>query len=83
MRSTLSRGIPSSMDADMVRELIRDNMECLEMTQAQYAEMCGYSPQYLSDFLGGRRGPGKSILQAEGLVAVTYYEYDKRSPLDP
>ncbi len=68
-----------ALDAEMVRNHIRARMEAMRVTQAQYAEMCGYSPQYLSDFLNGKRSPGRAILDAEGLEAVTHYEY-KRSP---
>ena len=68
-------GIPLSLDADMVRSHIRTKIEALRMTQKAYAEMCGYSEQYLSDFLNGMRAPGKVILDAEDLIAVTYYEY--------
>jgi transcriptional regulator with XRE-family HTH domain len=70
-------GIPSSMDADMVRSRIRDKIEAMGITQSAYAEMCGYSQAYLSDFLNGLRGPGPAILKAEGLKAVTYYEFDE------
>lgn len=71
----MSKGLPMSMDADMVRNIVREQMEALEMTQKAYAEMCGYSAQYLSDFLSGRRDPGLAILDGLGLKAVTYYEY--------
>ena len=70
-----TKGMPSSMDADMVRSLIRDKIKAMDLTQADYAAMCGYSPAYLSDVLAGRKDPGKAILAAEGLVAVTYYEH--------
>jgi hypothetical protein len=71
----MSTGIPLSMDADMVRNHIRTKMQAMGMTQKAYAEMCGYSEQYLGDFLNGRRNPGLKILEAEDLKAVTYYEY--------
>ncbi len=62
------------MDAAAVRNMIRENMKRLGMTQAAYASAHGYSQAYLSDVLAGRRELGKAILDAEGLVAVTYYE---------
>ena len=61
----------------MVRDQIREKLKACGMTQKQYAEVCGYSESYLSDFLNGRRDPGEAILKAEGLRAVTYYEYDE------
>lgn len=69
------KGIPLSMDSDMVRSRVRSNMEVLKMSQKEYAEMSGYSEQYLCDFLAGRREPGKKILDAENLKAVVYYEH--------
>lgn len=68
-------GIPLSMDADMVRAHIRRKMEAMGMTQKAYAAMCGYTHQHLRQFLCGSKGPGPKILDAEGLHAVTYYEY--------
>jgi len=70
--------IPLSMDADMVRQHIRTKMKVLGVNQREYAEIYCYSEQYLSDFLNGKRNPGKKILAAEGFVAVTtYYEYER------
>lgn len=67
--------IPSSMDADMVRQQIRHKMWKLGVNQAEYARMCGYAPQILSNFLTGHRpNPLKCILEAEGLRKVVYYE---------
>jgi transcriptional regulator with XRE-family HTH domain len=74
----VSRGIPSSMDADMVRDLIRSKIKRMRTTQQAYAEMSGYSAQHLSDVLGGKREPSHAVLKAEGLVRVTYYEYKSR-----
>lgn len=68
-------GIPSSLDSDMVRSMVRRKMEVIGLNQKEYAEMCGYSEQYLSDFLAGHREPGKKILDGENLKAVTYYEF--------
>lgn len=73
------RGLPSSWDADMVRASIRDKIEKMGVTQAAYAEMCGYTPQHLRQFLCGSKGPGPKILDAEGLQAVTYYEFKDAS----
>lgn len=69
------RGIPSSMDADMVRNHIREKIKALGMSQREYADMCGYGEQFLSMVLRGARAPSKKILDAEGLHAVTYYEF--------
>jgi transcriptional regulator with XRE-family HTH domain len=65
------------MTADQLRERIRIRLEKLRITQKEYAKMCGYSEQYLSDFLSGNREPGEKILKAECLKAVTYYEQSK------
>lgn len=75
MRPSGKRGIPSSMDADMVRDHIRTKIEALGMSQREYAEMCGYDYSYLSRVLSGEREPGTVILEAEGMKAVTYYEF--------
>lgn len=62
----------------MVRNMVRTNMATLGMSMRQYAEMNGYTAAYLSDFLKGICGPGKKILNAEGLKVVKYYEYKDR-----
>lgn len=69
------RGIPSSMDADMVRDHIRTKIEAMGVSQREYANLCGYDYTYLSRVLSGERPPGKTILDAEGMTAVTYYEF--------
>ncbi len=71
----MSKGIPASWDADMVRSHIRDKIEAMGVSQREYADMCGYDHTHLSRVLNGDKLPGKKILDAEGLVAVTYYEY--------
>lgn len=71
----MSKGMPSSMDADMVRSSIRSKIEAMGMSQREYADMCGYDHTHLSRVLNGEKLPGKKILDAEGLHAVTYYEY--------
>ena len=43
----------------------------------QAAKEWGLSPSYLSDFLNGRRGPGKAILTAIGYEKVVKVEYRK------
>ena len=69
------RGIPSSMDADMVRDHIRSKILDLGMSQREYAHVCGYDHTHLSRVLNGEKLPGKLMLDAEGMQAVTYYEF--------
>lgn len=71
----MAKGIPSSMDADMVRDLIRSKMRAIGVSQREYAAMCGYDHTYLSRVMSGEKEPGSVILDAEGLKAVTYYEF--------
>lgn len=71
----MAKGIPSSMDADMVRNHIRTKIEAMGMSQREYADMCGYDHTHLSRVLNGEKPPGKKILDAEDLKAVTYYEF--------
>lgn len=71
----MGKGIPLSMDADMVRTHIRDKMEVLGMSQREYASWCGYDHTCLARVLSGEREPSAKILAAEGMKAVTYYEY--------
>lgn len=68
--------LPLSMDAEDFIKMMRDNMEILDCTQAEYAEMRGVSTAYLSDVLNGRREPGEKLLKAHGMKRVVYYEYD-------
>lgn len=42
-------------------------------SQAYWARAAGISPQYLSDFLAERRGPGPAILKAIGYEPTPYY----------
>lgn len=69
------KGIPSSLDDDMVRQKIYARMEALEMSRREYANLMGYDHTTLSRFLNGQRPPTKPILKSLGLRAVTYYEY--------
>lgn len=71
----MTKGIPLSMDADMVRDLIRSKMQAMGVSQREYAAMCGYDHTYLSRVMSGEKEPGAAILEAEGLKAVTYYEF--------
>lgn len=69
------KGIPSSMDDDMVRQKLYDIMEVLNVSQREYADLCGFHHSTLSRFLNGKKPPTKPILDALNLKAVTYYEY--------
>lgn len=63
------------MDEDDVRAMIRDDMVIARAeTRQEWARKNGISPQYLSDFMSGRRGPGPMILAALGLRRVVHYE---------
>lgn len=48
--------------ADEIREQVKNKLERSSHTQKSFAEMIGISPQYLNDFLKGRREPGPAIL---------------------
>ena len=63
------------MDEDMVRESISDKMSQLGISIQEYAEMCGYKGTTLYGFLEEGDKPCLAILDAEGLKAVTYYEF--------
>lgn len=69
------KGIPYSMDADMVRTHIREKIEIMGVSMREYADMCGYDHTHLSRVLNGHKEPGSKILAAEGMHAVVYYEY--------
>jgi hypothetical protein len=60
---------------DDVRQMVRDDMPAAGCeTQQEWARKNGLSPQYLSDFMSGRRGPGPLILDALRLRKVVTYE---------
>lgn len=68
--------IPSSLDADDFRNLVRARIGAVGCTQAEYATMCGVSASYLSDVLSGRREPSEKILKAHSMKRVVYYEWE-------
>ena len=70
-----SKGLPSSLDADMVRAHVRNSMEMSNISLRSYAKIMEISPSHLSRFLAGEREPGPKVLDAFGLKAVTYYEW--------
>lgn len=53
-----------------MRELAKVNANG---NQAAWARSHGFSPQYLSDVLKGRREPGEAILKALKVERVTTY----------
>lgn len=63
------------MDEDDIRAMVRDDMAIMRTTSQQdWALRNGISPQYLSDFMTGKKAPGPLILAALGLKRVVYYE---------
>jgi hypothetical protein len=63
------------MDEDDIRAMIRDDMAIMKAeTQQNWARANGISPQYLSDFMTGKKTPGPLILDALGLRRVVMYE---------
>jgi transcriptional regulator with XRE-family HTH domain len=56
---------------------IRMLRESLNGSQAEMAEKIGVSPQYLSDVLNEKRGPGDKILAYLGLEKVITYRKRK------
>ena len=65
--------LPSMTSEEDLRKKIKRKISRAGMTQKIYAEKRGYSEQYLSDFLSGKRHPGKLILEGEGLKMVMFY----------
>ena len=60
---------------DDVRQMVRDDMPIAGCdTQQEWAIKNGISPQYLSDFMVGRKAPGPKILAALMLRRVVTYE---------
>jgi transcriptional regulator with XRE-family HTH domain len=70
-----SKGIPSSLDDDMLRSKYYEIMKALEVSQREYAALCGFNHSNLSRFLKGKKPPTKPMLDALNMKAVTYYEY--------
>lgn len=64
---------PKTFTDEELRAEVKLRIERSGQTQEGYAKAHGYSPQYLSDFLTGKRLPGDKILQGEGLQAQTLY----------
>jgi predicted transcriptional regulator len=67
--------IPSSIDAEDFRKMLRDQIEKMDCTHAEYAATHGISASYLSDVLNGRREPGEKLLAAKGMKRAVYYEW--------
>lgn len=63
------------MDEHDIRAMVRDDMVIMRAcTQQEWARRNGISPQYLSEFMTGRKAPGPLILDALGLRRVVLYE---------
>jgi hypothetical protein len=63
------------LDEDDVRQMVRDDMPISGCsTQQEWARKNNISPQYLSDFMTGRKAPGQKILDALMLRRVVTYE---------
>lgn len=63
------------LSEDDVRQMVRDDMPISGCnTQQEWARKNGISPQYLSDFMTGRKAPGQKILDALMLRRVVTYE---------
>lgn len=63
------------MDEDDIRAMVREDMVIMKAaTQQEWARRNGISPQYLSDFMTGRKAPGPLILDALLLRRVVLYE---------
>jgi hypothetical protein len=67
--------LPHSIDAEDFRKLLRDQIEAIGCTHAEYAANHGISASYLSDVLSGRREPGEKLLKAKGMKRCVYYEW--------
>ena len=68
--------IPSSIDAEDFRKLLRDQIYAIGCTQEEYAAMRGISPSHLSHILAGRHEPGEKLLKDMGMKRVVYYEWE-------
>jgi len=63
------------MTEDDVRQMVRDDMVIARTTtQQEWARLNGISPQYLSEFMTGRKSPGPLILAALMLKRAVAYE---------
>jgi len=60
------------MTVDEVRDLLRREADKAPSRDA-FARSHGFSPQYLSDVLSGRRDPGNAILRALKLERDAVY----------
>ncbi len=61
------------VQAYVLRDLLAEQCQ-KEFTQFQWATKHHLSPAYVSDFLNGRREPGKALLKALGFRKVVRYE---------
>jgi hypothetical protein len=65
------------MTEDDLRAMVRDDMVIAKCaTQQEWARKNGISPQYLSDFMTGRKAPGPLILAALMVKRVVTYGAD-------
>ena len=63
------------LDEDDVRDMLRDDMRIMGcQTQQEWARRQGISPQYVSDFMTGKKAPGQKILSALMLKRTVTYE---------
>lgn len=74
---------PTSLTDEQLRDEVRRRVESSGLTQENYAMGHGYSPQYLSDFLNGKRKPGPAILEGENMACVTRYVNLNCVPIGP
>ena len=61
------------MTEEQVRDKVRKIVEAADGNVSQVARELNISPQYLHDFLNGRRQPGDKILSAVGITKVVTY----------
>lgn len=64
------------MTTEQLKAKVRDGIYKAE-SQAAFAEMAGISPQYLTDYLRGRREAGPALLKYFGLEKVVTYRAPK------
>lgn len=69
------KGLPTSLDADMVCDLLREQKRETGLTDQQLADSYGVCQSYMSKLLAGDVKPGAKILRALGLRKVVYYEW--------
>ena len=78
-----ARTEPTGLTDEQLRDEVKRRVESSGLTQENYAMGHGYSPQYLSDFLTGKRKPGPAILEGENMACVTRYVNLNCVPIGP